>query len=71
MGEFAEHVSSKTKVINNTGLSARYDFSVELVDSARDVSERFDVSPLGLIWKKVDTVDDEVIIDHIDPPSPN
>lgn len=71
MSEFVSHVSSGTVVHDNTGLTARYNFSVELVDGAHDISERFDVSPLGLKWKRMDTVTDAVVIDHIDRPSPN
>lgn len=71
MIEFAEHISSAISVADHTGLTARYDFSVELIPGARDVSERFDVYPLGLEFKKVEHAIDEVVIDHIDRPSAN
>lgn len=71
MGEFASHISSATRVVDNTGLSARYDFSVGLVDGANDVSERYYVAPLGLQFKKTEFVVDTVVIDHIDRPTQN
>jgi len=71
MAEFARHVSSAVVVHDNTGLTGRYNFSVELLNNAHGPAERYDVSPLGLQWKTTDVVTDNVVIDHIDHPTPN
>lgn len=71
MQEFAQHVSSAAVVHDNTGLTARYNFSIEQLPNAHGPAERYDVSPLGLQWKTTNTVADNVVIDHIDRPTPN
>jgi uncharacterized protein (TIGR03435 family) len=71
MREFASHLSSKALVTDNTGLTDRYDFSVELVEGTSDVSKVFNVEPLGLKLKKIDFAVEEIVIDRIDHPTPN
>lgn len=71
MSEFASHIGSATRVTDHTGLSARYDFTVELIDGAHDVSERYNLAPLGLQLKRVEFVVDSIVIDHIERPTEN
>ena len=73
--EFLTLSSSGRPVHDATGLTGRYDFTVQLIDNAsRDPDEKiynWPVDQLGLVLKPGKALGFALVIDHIEKPTPN
>jgi len=73
--EFLTLSSSGRPVHDATGLTGRYDFTLQLIDNAsRDPDEQiynWPVDPLGLVLKPGKSLGFALVIDHIEKPTPN
>jgi uncharacterized protein (TIGR03435 family) len=62
---------SGAPVKDRTGLSGKYDFALTRLSDVSDPSVDLDVTALGLKLKPIRIPADDIVIDHIEYPSPN
>ena len=60
-----------TPVEDRTGLTGKYDFKLARVSNTGDVSLDLDVAALGLKLTRITIPIEDIVIDHIEYPSPN
>lgn len=58
-------------VEDRTGLSGKYDFALTRLNLANDPSVDFDLAALGLKLEPIRSQTENIVIDHIEYPSPN
>ena len=74
-------INSRNIIQNQTGLTGRYDFTVRRLEIPRDAdgkridnpqpSDMWDISATGLELKRAKLPSQNLVIDHIERPSPN
>ena len=67
----AELGSFSLVVVDKTGLTGTYDFALMKLDSGGDLALEWDVRALGLKLVPVKIPTENIVIDHIERPSPN
>jgi uncharacterized protein (TIGR03435 family) len=58
-------------VVDKTGLTGKYDFALMKLGSGGDLALEWDLHPLGLRLVPVKIPTENIVIDHIERPSPN
>ena len=71
MALFVQELSRRTPVEDRTGLTGRYDFDLMRVSTEGDAGMDWNVGALGLRLVPIKVPGEAIVIDHIEPPTPN